>query len=370
MRLVDDRGRLLGLVNVVDALALLLVAAVVVAGVAFVLQPDPDGTASTPSETATVEAVVDLGPQSATVARRIQPGDTYSPDGVSNLTVTDVHVAPHPGGVRTILEVELAGPTVEGRIAYDGGPPVLGRQLDVGGASYRASGLIREVGSGLDRGTTRVLLAGTVDASTATVPRAGDSFTLAGREVATVESVSVFATRDPDRRRVFLGVALRTIELGDGPRFGGTRLARGVNLTVRGQDYAVTGPIERVGAAELPGEPASRVVTLEREGIDPAVANSLRAGMTETVAGQTNARITAVESEPSTILVPGGSGQVVEAEHPDERDVTIEAELSVRETDLGPTFKARRLQVGRTVHLDLGSLTLEATVTAVDEGEP
>lgn len=88
MDLIDDRGRLFGVVNVIDALAVLLVLAVVVAGVALL---DPFGSA----EETTRYATIDLGEQPAHVAEQISVGDNVSRSGTGDeLTITDVYVSP------------------------------------------------------------------------------------------------------------------------------------------------------------------------------------------------------------------------------------------------------------------------------------
>lgn len=364
MDVLDEQGRLFGLVNVIDALVVVLAAFVVVAGVAFVSQP---GTEPAP-ETATMSVVLDLGTLPGYLAERVAEGDTYSPGGESTLTVSDVYLGPKGVNSRVLLGVDVEGPATDDTIRYDGAPLRLGRQLTIRTDDYKVGGTIRAVGTGLDRGTTRVLVNVKVDPSTANEIQAGDTYTLGSHEVSTVESVETFATESPASRRAYLGLVLHTIDLGDGPRFGSAAVRRGANVPFRTSEYALSGPIERVGAAELPGEPATREVTLEVEGANPEIASTLQPGMAETVAGQTNAHLVDVERRPATVLLRGQDGQLIYGEHPNRMDVTFTAELSVRETDTGPTFKGKRLQLGRAVHLDLGPVTVEATV--VEIGEP
>lgn len=374
MDIIDKRGRLFGVINVIDAMAVLLVAVVIVAGVAFVLQPEPEPGPTEPTEpvepapeTSTVTAVLDLGTQSELLASRIRIGQTFSPAENSNITITDVYVGPHDDAVRVIIVTELEGPISNDTIAYNGEPPRLGRQLTIQTEDYMVSGIIRKVGGGLDHQTTPVLVSQTVDVSTAEAIQDGDTLSRAGRDIATVESIDAFGTDDPNRRLVFLGLSLRTLDLGDGPQLGSTPIHQGATLTLEIADYTVIGTVERVGSTALEGEPATQEVTLQLGNVGPEIANSLRSGLTETVAGQTNARITSVEIRPSPVLITTDNGNVVVGEHPTRKRVTLTAELSVRETDTGLTFKGRRLQLGRTVHLDLGTVTVEATVVEIDE---
>ncbi|MFC7231557.1 DUF4330 family protein [Saliphagus sp. GCM10025308] len=69
MELIDDEGKLFGRVNVVDALVVLILLAVVVAGIAVV------GVLSGDAEPETRYATIDLGPQSEHVAEQISEGD-------------------------------------------------------------------------------------------------------------------------------------------------------------------------------------------------------------------------------------------------------------------------------------------------------
>lgn len=363
MDLIDEQGRILGLVNVIDALAVFVVAAVVVAGVAFVLQPEPESPA--PPDTASAKAVLDLGTQPAYVVEYISPGDTYSTGPNSNLTVTDVYVTPAQEGVRTFVSVELTGIQDEGTIAYHGEPLRIGRQLEMSTDLYQLNGTIRSVGSSLQQGTTTVLLETTVDASTAARIDPDDTYSLAGHDVATVERVDWYATGDPNRRRVFVGLSLRTVDLGDGPRFGSTIVREGTTIPFRTVDFVLSAPIRRIGATELRGEPTTRTVTLELTRVDPALANSLEPGMTEGTDGTTTARITDVRSAPATVILTSQDGNIYLREHPNRKDVTLDAEIRVRQTADGLTFKGRTIQQGSAITLDLGSTTIEAQVVAL-----
>lgn len=369
MGVLDDQGRILGLINVVDALVLLLVVVIVIAGVSFVIQTDPEPSEPTEPvpEIASVTAVLDLGSLPEYVANRIDEGDFYSPVENSNLTVSDVYVAPQGDAVRTLLSVELQGPVTNDSIIYDGAPPRLGRQLTLRTDDYRVTGNLRALGDGTVRQTVPVLVSQTVDGSTVSAIQTGDSYTVAGYRVATVESVEVFATDDPEQRRVFLGLSLRTVDVGNGPQFGGTPVRRGVTLSFQTDDYELAGSVERVGSAQLPGEPSSREVTLELEGVRPALAASLGPGLSERIHGQTNADVVAVETRPEPSLVTTNDGRIIVGEHPNRMRVTLTTELAVRETATGPTFKGRHLQLGQTVPLDLGVATIEATVVEIGD---
>jgi hypothetical protein len=461
--LLDEDGNLFGLVNVVDALAVLLVIAVVVAGAAFVLQPEPEEPAPN-----TTNVTLDLGTQPSYIVAEITEGDTYSPEGDSELTLTDVHLTPQDGQTRVIVRATLQGPPDGDSLTYANAPPRLGRPLTVATSRYEVNGQIRavggdnsltqedttvvlrdtmttaeaqavtsgdeirlagrtvatvedvaayatedsteqtvfveaeldthtqqsdrrfggtqvrrgqsvtlpaedytlngrieQVGSGLQPTTADVLLETTVDAETADRLAAGDVATVAGYEAAEVRTVTTYATQNPDRKRVFVGLSLATLENGGRQQFGSAAVQRGTDITVSTQSYELSGTIERVGELEPRGALANRTVTLRMTDMRADMADAIRPGMTETSGGETVARVSRVSTEPSVIITTGDNGSVNVVDHPYLRDVTITTELRVRETTSGVQFKGESLQQGSTVVINLGTITIEATVVSV-----
>jgi len=113
MELIDDEGNLFGAINVIDALAILLVVAVGAAGIAVVAAPNTDDTGSDNSELDTRYASINLGNHSSYVANRITAGDTMERDG-HNLTVTDVYATPVDATTKTVtIRAELNGELAE-----------------------------------------------------------------------------------------------------------------------------------------------------------------------------------------------------------------------------------------------------------------
>ncbi|QLG61097.1 DUF4330 family protein [Halorarum salinum] len=370
MQLIDDEGNLFGIVNAVDAFAVLLVIAVLTAGAAFALQPDPEPQES---DRTSRHATLDLGSQPDYIIAELNEGDTYSASEKTNLTITDVHLEPTTDGsdTRVFLRVELVGESTETAdntgtpmLSYEGAPPRLGRNLDIVTDSYQVSGRITDVGdeSSLPTVERTVLLETTVDADTATIIEEGDQFTLRERTLGAVEHVEVYGTNKSNRKRVLLGVTLTASEMGDGTEFAGTRLRQGATIPFRTADYDLMGEITRVDATEPRGEPTTRTVTLTLENVSPELSTSIRSGMTESANGNVLAELTDVQREPSTIVLVSDDGNIYEREHPRNEDVTITADLAVRETATGITFKGEPLQYGSTVTLDLGSVTVTMTV--------
>ena len=364
MPIIDDDGNLLGLINVVDALVALLLLAVVAAGAAFALQPDSEPASR---NTDTVNVTLDLGVQPDYIVQAVNEGDTYAPNGDSELTVTDVHLTPTPEGTRVYLRVRLRGLESENAITYADAPPRLGRELTVQTDTYTAKGTIRDVNgsNALRTDNTKVLLTATVPTAEARSMGVGDAYRVAGREVATVESLSTFATEDPAQKRVFVGLSLRTLTQDDRPRFGGTVLRAGAKIPFRTQSYAIEGTVDKVGTTERPGRQVTRTVALELDGVRPETADAVRVGMTEISGDRTLARITNVTRRNSTVILTSDGGEIYRREHPVNQDLTVTAELTVRETKSGITFKGEPLQQGSTVVLDLGHVTLRFRVASL-----
>jgi hypothetical protein len=473
MDVIDDEGRLFGTVNVVDALAVLLVLAVLVAGAALVV-----GGSDGPAETvATTHVTLDLGTQPAFIVTELNEGDTYSPGSNSQLTVTDVHLTPQDGATNVLLRAELEGATTDDGIEYDGAPPRLGRTLSIvtnryevegqiravgGGADlaraeptvvlratlgaqaartlapgdeirvagrtvatvedravyaataspttntsmvsdqrvvyiettlaahrqqgqprfggqpirsgqpitlpgdgYTVTGTIERVGGGLQRGEAEVLLQDTIDIETADRLAEGDTADIAGTTTATVEHVELYGTGDPEQKRAFLGLSLATVDYGERPQFGQTPLQTGRSITVQTPEYTLAGPIERVGHLQPRGTATTRTVTLRMTELREEFAAAIEPGMTEQVDGQQVAEITDVDVGPSTVIVTGEGGNYSVYDHPYNRDVTITAEVRVRETTTGPQFKGRPIRQQDTITLDLESLTVRGTVVRI-----
>ncbi|WP_336337144.1 DUF4330 family protein [Haloarcula brevis] len=461
--LLDEDGNIFGLVNVVDALAVLLVVAVVVAGAALVLQPEPE---SPPPNTTNV--TLDLGTQPSYIVTEITEGDTYSPGGDSELTVTDVHVTPQGDQTRVIVRTTLQGPPDGDSLTYANAPPRLGRPLTVATSRYEVRGQIRavggndslaqedttvvlrdtmasaeardvtpgdevrlagrtvatiedvaayatedpteqtvfveatldthrqqsdrrfggtqvrrgqsvtlpaedytldgrieQVGNGLQSTTADVLIETTVDTETADRLATGDVATVAGYEAAEVRTVTTYATQNPDRKRVFVGLSLATLESSGRQQFGSAAVQRGNDITVSTESYELSGTIDRVGALEPRGAVTNRTVTLRMTDMRADMADAIRPGMTETSGGETVARVSRVSTEPSVIITTGDNGSVNVVDHPYLRDVTITTELRVRETTSGVQFKGESVQQGSTVVINLGTITIEATVVSV-----
>jgi len=461
MPIIDEEGRLFGTVNVVDALVVLLVLAVGLAGAALLL-----GGGSGHDEIR--YATLDLGTQPEYVVEQISTGDTSSlATGYGNLTVTDIHVSSSGSIVNTLIRVSIAGQVTEGTFTYDREPLRLDRTVEFDTGSYAVNGSIQDVGNGttlstqersvivkgtaptgvaasinpgsqitvggrsvgsvddvrtydadtddrrsvyavvtlqtygeenrfggtpiqtgqsvtlplagtqfsgtvdrlgdsLSRGSQEVVATSVVDAETARAMENGNTFTVTGESVATIESVSVYGTDNPDQRRVYVSLTLQTLEYGDVPRFGSRSVREGAMIPFETTAYNFTGQITRLGTLTQPGELTTRTVELQLDNISPERASSVQEGLTETSGGQTIAEVTDVTVEPATITLTSESGEIFERQHPVNKDVNLTVKLQVRERDSRVQFKGGTIQEGGTILLDLDSTTIQPTVVELD----
>ncbi|ELZ40571.1 hypothetical protein C463_14715 [Halorubrum californiense DSM 19288] len=366
MELIDDEGELFGRVNVIDALVVLLIAAVVVAGAAFVLTDDP----SPAPETDTTYVTLDVGTVSPYIVDAIEEGDTHSPDGSSNLRITDVHLTPQGDTTRVTLRVALEGElNNQDSLIYGGAPPRLGRTLDITTDRYQINGQVRDVGDSgaLTTEQQQVLVTSQVDAATAQAVTPGDEIRLSGRTVARINNVTTYTTDQPDQRQLLVETTLTAHRQQDRLRFGGTPVRRGQTLTLPTSEYTLSGQIEQIGGDITLGATTTRTVTLRMEEVREDFAAAIEPGMVERAGDTTVARVTRVETEPSLIITTGENGSVNVVDHPVNRDVTVTTRLQLRETPSGLAFKGDQIRQGSTVTLDLGTVTVEATVVSVGQ---
>ncbi|NLV14105.1 DUF4330 family protein [Haloarcula argentinensis] len=360
--IIDDEGNLFGVINIIDALVVVFIIAVLVAGASLVLTGD-GGSSSAPT-TGTTNVTLDLGTQPEYITSQISIGDSYSPSENADLTITDIYFTPQDESTRAVVRAELSAPSSGETIQYSGAPPRYGRQLEVLTETYSTKGTIRDVGGGSELTTTetKVVVRANLSETDARRLSEGQPIRVQGREVATIESVTTYGTNNPDKKTVFLGLTLQSVTYGEQQAFGETTIRPGASLSLPTEAGLVKGEITRVGATTQRGQPTTRDVKLQLSNVSPLLANSISPGMTESFGGETVARISAVQRQNATIVTRGQDGEIYERTHPINQDVTFTANLSVRETDTGVTFKDQTLQQGRVVTLDLGTVTINATV--------
>ena len=301
-------------------------------------------------------------------AREVTPGDEIRLAGRTVATIEDVaaYATEEPTQQTVFVEAELDTYTQQSDRRFGNTRIRRGQTVTLPAEDYTLDGRIEQVDSGLQQTTVDVLVETTVNAETADRLAAGDVATVAGYEAAEVGTVTTYATQNPDRKRAFVGLSLATFENGGRQQFGNATVQRGNDITISTESYELAGTIERVGALEPRGALTNRRVTLRMTEMRADMAEAIEPGMTETSRGETVARVSRVTIDPSVIITTGDNGSVNVVDHPYLRDVTITTELRVRETTSGVQFKGESVQQGSTVVINLGTLTIEATVVSVD----
>lgn len=300
MEVVDEQGRVLGAVNVVDALVVLLVLAAVVAGAALVLGGSDDDV-----ETETRHVTVAFGSYPEPVAERLTAGvSAANPPADQNLTVTDVYVSRDGSGARIVGRLAVTAVRSDDGLRYDGGRLRIGRTLSFRTGPTTVNGTVVDVGGGADlpTGRTSVVLAGTTSAGTAASLEPGSTVTVGNRTVGRVSAVSVYdgvnvsaaaagggppGSGRPGRAEVVLVANLSTLGDGESVRYGETVLRPNVSVTLTTGDAQFTGTVERVDddlAAGTTDVLVSRVVGRE-------TARALAVGDEYRVAGRTVATV-------------------------------------------------------------------------------
>ncbi|MFW5959398.1 MAG: DUF4330 domain-containing protein, partial [Natronomonas sp.] len=144
---------------------------------------------------------------------------------------------------------------------------------------------------------------------------------------------------------------------------GPPRLDR--SLTIVTDYYQVEGTIQDVGGVESFSRSEVTAVLLV-EDVHESIASGFEEGMTKQVGDEMIVEVTAVDSEPSTIVRVTDDGEVVVAEHPTERDVTFTLTLQGLDTPNGTEFVGQRLRQGETVTIHLDRMTIEGRIVTLE----
>lgn len=256
MDVLDEEGRLFGRVNVVDAMVVLVVLAVLVAGVALVvgggddtdpnseLEPDLEG----PTRYATLTYDVPLNSDAAELDTGGQLAATGSDDAYD---VMDVHRSFSPDGDVFVTT----------RVVYHGEFTAGGNRLYGGDSvefvtdSYRINADVRAVNQSstqLSTTTTPVVLETNVSRAVRDAIEPGTEATVAGDRVATITGVE--AREDGDGQvPTLVGAELVTRDVKPVPAYDGTSLRIGATVTVVTDDVVISGDIVRVGSDDVDG---------------------------------------------------------------------------------------------------------------------
>lgn len=367
MDVIDEEGNLFGRLNVIDAVVVLVVLGVVLSGVA-VLVPSEES----PDRDTTGYATIELDQQPASVAEQVSAGDEMARGG-QTLRITDVYVGPGDGGAVSItvraMVVGTAGS--DDRIRFGGDAVRPGRALQISTAEYDVGGTVTSVskdGSRLAVENTTVRLRRTVASEVAYRIDQGDTYELAGRQVATITRVDVFPAANQSQRRVSLLAEVRTLRDGGVLRFGRGPVKVGSSLELETVEYDLDGTVVERGVNSVNSTSREITATVEIPNTSSAVADALEVGDEERFRDNTYARVTDVRVEPAVVIVTDEEGQIHERDHPRNKDVTLTLTVTVRDTNGGLLFHGERLQRGTDVVLDFDTVTVRGTVVALEAG--
>ena len=368
MDLIDEYGRLFGRVNIIDLLAVLGGTAVVVAGLAL-LEVDTLAIGAVlglaglvvvalayadDPEAETVYVLLDIGRVQPSVARKLINGET-------DLSVVDAFVTPADDSVETVLEVSLEQRPYQDAPEYRGQEVEDGSELSIRIGAQQVDATVLETNEepGLGRTDAELLVTAELPIETALDVEVGDSYTLAGREIATVETVSRGGTTDPDVIRTAIGLVVDTRLVEDLREFAGEPIRTGREIPFRTETYELDGTIARIGTTEEFGDPVTRTITVRASDVDPDWRDAIEPGLEERIAGETIATVQSVSH-------PGDAADERAQADGTGEDLRLTVEIAARKTDSGLRFKGDPIELGSTVTLSLGSLTLTPTVVGLD----
>lgn len=349
---IDEKGRVFGLINIVDLLVIVLLVAVIAAGAALVL-----GTGEEPSEEEEQYVTLEMNSQPEYIAEEIQEGDQWDPEG-GTLTVTDTYMAASSSddNVDIWIQAKINGTTISNDtevIALGDTPVRLGERLELNTDRYSAGGTITDISEStaeIDTETRDITVVTDVDQQTADRIAVGDGFTVGDRTWMTVEEiVTRYATASSDTDRLVLGVNTEVRTGENTPQLGHRTVQLGESIPVRIGGDQMTGSIISVDSFEEPGEASDRTVTMQANATEQPAADLVEPGMVETVGDNQFAEVLAVESS--------------------EEMVEITVEMSVKEQEDGAvTYRTDTLLLGESVVLQLDSgPVVEWQVTGIDE---
>ena len=247
MEVIDEKGRLFGVVNVVDALVVLVVLAMVIAGTALVMGGEENDTSGEPTEPApqryaTIAYDVPVGSDGAALST----GETVNvTNGGESYTVADVYRSFTPNGTAYVVAiVEYRGTLTAGGSTVYGG-----ENLALSTDAYRLRAEVLSVGD--DEGTIptttrRVVLEANVSSAVADAIEAGDTADVGNTQVATVTAVD---RQDGEGNRVHVrvGVELTAWDREPVPAFDGSALRVGNRVTILTDTVTIPGTVAAVG---------------------------------------------------------------------------------------------------------------------------
>lgn len=253
MGVVDEKGRLFGVVNVIDLAVAVVVLVTLAGGAAFVLLDEP-----APPEQRYLTVALDDRPDGSTPvldSDAVRPPDGTVQLGRTDARVTDSYVAPgDTGGVVTVVRLRVnvsaanADRATDRRLVTESETFLVGQEIELVDGEADYAGYVHAVGDSdgdLPVRTVNASVVARVPQSVAERVQPGDIQRVAGREVARVTAVERRAT-DDDRTRLQVTVALRVLDTGDGPLYGTQHVRPGAEVVIAPDGYEISGTVTQV----------------------------------------------------------------------------------------------------------------------------
>lgn len=250
MAIVDEDGRLFGVVNVIDLLVAAVVLVTLASGAVFVLTDEPE-----PTQERYLTVVLDDRPGGAVPT--LDTGTVTPPDGRVDLgpvegRVTDRYVAPGvDGGFVTVARIRVnvsepvASRTTDRRLVTEQETYIVGDRVSLSAGDRFYRGSVHAVGRSGDELPVRTVETTVVTRLPPPVAdriQPGDTQRVAGQEIARVTTVDREQTGD-DRTRVALTVALRVLETDETTLYGSQSLRPGAEIRVTPDEYEFTATV-------------------------------------------------------------------------------------------------------------------------------
>lgn len=237
MPLLDERGKLFGRVNVVDAMVVVFALAVLVAGAVLVFgdETDPGDESEEPPE-----ATMYVTLTSSRVSSLDFTEGNVTLDG-ANATVTDVH---RTIGSRTFLRVELEGVETEEGFRFDGSTVRNGATVTVYDNRSLAQMAVfeRDVAPEFEEATVTVTVEETLRTSVAEGVTPGGEHRVGDSTIATVTDTEASAVNET-HSDLLATVELETRLVDGVPYYGTNQMRVGRTIAVETDDYEFSGQV-------------------------------------------------------------------------------------------------------------------------------
>ncbi|MBV0900400.1 DUF4330 family protein [Haloarcula salina] len=240
MNVIDENGNLFGVVNAIDALAILVVLTVLTAGATLVLSGSNDRTQTSepePIRYATVSYTVPLTSDAAA----IDTGTMISPSGSDEtFQVEDVHRSFSNSSAHIVARVSYRGtPRANGGRIY-GGDTIA---MVTNSYRFRTTVLsVNDTAKEIRRTTVPVVVRASVDEAVARAIRSGQQVEIQNQTVASIQSVSRRSgTGNEQVVRVEIELAARTQK--QVPMFGGNQIRLGSRISIVTDNFMMRGSV-------------------------------------------------------------------------------------------------------------------------------